>query len=112
MRFLDVDDHHSPMQYRLRTLLIANVASIGIGMSLIGLAMIGIGVFVLLTPAQHLLQSDRKTARWLNEREMKVSGDRNRAIANAALFYRLFGCALIIFGLVWLVSAWIPGQPQ
>jgi len=97
------------MRFRLRTLLAADV-NVGIGLSLLALAVIGAGVFFILTPAQHLLQSDKKTARWMYEREMKTSGDRNRAIAAAAFFYRLFGCVLIIFGLAVLALAWIPAQ--
>ena len=95
------------MLCRLRTLLIADV-NVGVGLSLLSLAVIGVGVFFILTPAPHLLQSDHRTGRLLYESEMKLSGDKKRAIASAASFYRLFGGVLVAFGLAILLLAWLP----
>src|SRR5262245_3070467 len=96
------------MQYRLRTLLAVSEFHRDVGLVLVSLAVIAVGAFFVLTPAQHLLKSDRKTAHWLYEREIKRSGDQTRAIAAAALFYRLLGYVLVTFGLAILVFACIP----
>jgi hypothetical protein len=97
------------MRDRLITLLAAG-GNAGFGLYLLSLAVVGIGVFFMLTPAQHLLQSDRKTARRLHAQEMESSNDVDRAVAAAAFFYRLLGGALIVVGLTILALAWIPAS--
>lgn len=96
------------MPYPLPTVVLADAElNAGAAPILISLAVIAVGFFFILTPAQHLIMSDRK-GRWLYEQEMRVSGDRKRAVAAAAFFYRLFGGVLVIFGVVVLALAWIP----
>ena len=50
------------------------------GLFILALRLIAIGVFLILTPPEHLLKSDRKTAYWLYRQELKASGDEKRAI--------------------------------
>jgi hypothetical protein len=96
------------MQYALLMLLAAN--DVHLGLVLVAMGVIGVGAFVILTPARYLLQSDRRTARLIYESEMKRHGDKEMAIAAAAFWYRLFGSVIVAFGLVLLVLACIPSQ--
>lgn len=86
-----------------------------VAMLLMGMGAVGIGVFMVLTPAKHILQSDRKTGYSLYRQELESTGDEKRAIAAAAVFYRLFGGFLIVFGavifLLGLVALFSQGAP-
>lgn len=93
------------MKYSLRSLMLVGELSErdkGVGLLLIGLAIIGAGLFFILTPAKYILQSDWKT-RSLYDRVLGSTGDEKKATAAAALFYRVFGGFFVIFGVVWLL---------
>jgi len=90
------------------TLLAASESNNSFPIAVIALAIISVGVFFMLTPAQHILRSDRKTARRLYEREMSNSGNEQRAVGAAGLFYRIFGLAIITLGLATLALAFVP----
>ncbi len=53
---------------------------------------------MILTPAEHILASDRKTARWLN-------------LAEARVFYRCVGAVILAFGLTMLVFTLFSSSP-
>ena len=81
-------------------LLAADQSHGNVGLVLMSLCVIGMGMFFILTPAEHLLKSDQRMARWLYKAELKASGNEKRAAAAAAMFYKLFGGTLVFFGAV------------
>ena len=64
------------------------------------------GVYLVRTPTERLLRGDVRTGRWIYERELRSSGDEQRAIEAAGRFYKALGyCFVIMAGgssLVWL----------
>ncbi len=93
------------MPLSIRDLLAVQQIDAGpIGLFIIALGIIAVGVFLILTPAQHLLKSDRTMASWLYRQELKASGDEQRAIAAGALFYRLIGACIVGLGAVFFLA--------
>jgi len=76
-----------------------------VGLAFISLCVIGMGAFFIFTPAEHLIKSDQRMARWIYKAELKASGDEKRAVAAAAAFYKWFGGTLVFFGTLVLVFA-------
>jgi cbb3-type cytochrome oxidase subunit 3 len=87
--------------------LAADQAHRDVGLAFMSLCVIGMGAFFILTPAEHLLKSDQRMARWLYKAELKATGNEKRAVAAAAAFYKLFGGTLVFFGTVVLVLVFI-----
>jgi hypothetical protein len=75
----------------------------GVGMLLIGLGIIGLGAFLILIPAKHILLTDRRTGYSLYRRELERSGDEKKAASAAGIFYRVLGIIVVGFGMLWLV---------
>jgi len=73
------------------------------GLTLMSLCAIGMGLFFILTPPEHLLKSDQRMARWLYKAVLKSCGNEHQAAAAAALFYKLFGGTLVFFGAAVLI---------
>ncbi len=57
-----------------------------------------VGVVIMLIPAKQMLKWDRQSGYWVYQQELKASGDENRAVAKAAVFYRAFGACFIVLG--------------
>ena len=69
-----------------------------IGGAIVGFFIMAVGIFLIVTPAKHILQSDRRTGYSLYSQELKESGDEKRAVAAAATFYKMCGWFVLTFG--------------
>jgi hypothetical protein len=57
-----------------------------------------LGIVITAVPARSLLEWDRKTGYLIYLKELERSGDKQRAIAKAAVFYKAFGICMAILG--------------
>jgi hypothetical protein len=60
-------------------------------MAVIALAFIAVGIYIFRTPAQRILQRDRRTGYWIYQRTLKATQDEQYALAAAGQFYKVFG---------------------
>ncbi len=70
----------------------------GIMGCIVSLVLTLVGIVILLIPAKQMLEWDRRSGYWVYQRELKASGDKKRAVAKAAAFYRAFGACFIVMG--------------
>jgi hypothetical protein len=57
----------------------------------VALVFVWVGLYFVRTPAEKILQWDRRTGYWIYHSELKASGDERRALLKAATFYKWFG---------------------
>ena len=76
---------------------------------IIAVVFMSVGIVIMRIPVQTWMRWDSsgrirsRAGRWIYERELKTSGDENRAIAKAASFYWLFGAFFVVMGLIQVV---------
>jgi len=86
-------------------LLAISDAQRDLGLVIISLFIIGLGVFLIVTPAAHLIVSDQRASRWLKLSELKTPDERNRAITTARYYYRCLGAVIVAFGFLLFCAA-------
>jgi hypothetical protein len=70
---------------------------------IVAVMFVGIGLFIRYTPASRLLTWDQSTAYWVYNPELRRSGDKDKALASAARYYRTFGLFCALFGMLHVV---------
>jgi hypothetical protein len=58
--------------------------------------LIAAGAYLVRTPTERLLRGDVRTGRWIYERELRLSGDEQRAIEAVGRFYKALGYCFVI----------------
>ena len=88
------------------SLLMFVAKEVGFSGAILGCVIAGVfvvvGIVIMRIPAEAMLSWDGRTGRWIYERELKVPGDKKRALAKAATFYRAFGAFFVMMGIVQL----------
>src|SRR5262245_52238490 len=59
--------------------------------------LIAAGIYLMRAPAERLLRGDVRTGYWIYQRELRASGDEQRALEAAGRFYRALGLCCVIF---------------
>jgi hypothetical protein len=62
-----------------------------------------LGILVAFLPPRLLLSWDRRTGYWIYKRMLDSTGDDARAMRAAGIFYKVFGAAVAIFALSFLM---------
>ena len=73
---------------------------------LVAIAFFGCGVYIAITPPEVTLKWDRRGGYWFYHRVLKATGDEKKALAAAAMCYRLTGIGVCVMaGIHIFVSA-------
>ena len=62
-----------------------------------------VGLSLLFIPTKSLLRFDRRTGYWIYKRTLKSTGNENKALRAAGIFYKIFGAVFFIFSISFFV---------
>lgn len=68
----------------------------------IPIIMSSIGLLIIFIPTETMLRFDRQSGYWVYKKKLKSSGDKEKALKAAGIFYKIFGIVFMIFPLIFL----------